>query len=170
MRKKQNYCTVTYVAEYREDEDGYKLPIKNRVKVRKDGITRYCNCLHLLSKISARERMVLDYLCEQMECDNAIYITPAFKLKMIMFFMKNCGFTMKDQAVRSYLFKLSNLGLLINFQGKGTYVVNPKYYFKGTLQERNTLISSILNSLNIHPSKFSKKALRILLASDEGMF
>ena len=170
MRKKQNYCTVTYVAEYREDEDGYKLPIKNRVKVRKDGITRYCNCLHLLSKISARERMVLDYLCEQMESDNAIYITPAFKCKMIHFFVKNCGFTMKDQTIRTYLLKLSNLGFLLTFQGKGTYVVNPKYYFKGTSQERSTLISSILTGLNLNPGSFGGKSIKMMLNSDEGMF
>lgn len=170
MRKKQNYCTVSYRANYKQDEDGYKLPVIKKVKVRKDGITRYCNCLHLLSKISARERLMLDYLSEHMDSSNAVYITSGFKYKMNKFFKKNCDFSMADQTIRTGLSKLKKLGLLLSFHGRGTYLINPKYLFNGMEANRKILISSILNDMCFYPELYSEKTKEILSRSDQGMF
>jgi transposase-like protein len=101
----------------------------------------YMCAQHQLIQLNNKQRCFLDYLCEKMDEDNTVYIDREFKNKFIEitqdFGNKKYSFTIGiiDKAI-AQLVKLN----LILLKQQGYYIVNPRYFFKGSETNRLELL------------------------------
>jgi hypothetical protein len=104
---------------------------------------------HLFISMSNKERSFFDYLCEQMDTDNAILINRELKEAYIAFMTKICKEEVKitigilDKALAKFKDKkmLMNLG-----GGAGYYLVNPRYAYRGKEADRMRLIKKVIQN------------------------
>lgn len=117
------------------------LKITHSLEYRAVSCKMYMCAQHLLIQLNNKQRCFLDYLCEQMEEDNTVYLDREFKDKFIEltqdFGNKKYSFTIGiiDKAIE-LLVKLN----LILLKQKGYYLVNPRYFFKGSETSRLALL------------------------------
>jgi len=96
---------------------------------------------HLLYQLNKKERCFFEYLCERMDEDNTVYLDRQFKDNFIAHTLnigiKANSFTIGiiDKAI-AHLVKLN----LILMKQQGYYLVNPRYYFKGSETSRLALL------------------------------
>lgn len=74
---------------------------------------------------------------------NAVTITPLLRLDL------QKATAMKDGTIRNTLTTLCKKGVIIKSNLRATYYLNPKYFFKGKLSERNKAFTVSLNYNNI---------------------
>jgi hypothetical protein len=111
-----------------------------------EGCRWYFNAQHKLFQLSAKERMYLDYMCEMMNSRNKIELNKEFRNSFIMFCNKILSvskFT-SERSLLLYEQKFRELSLIFNdYKYNGLTYVNPKYFFKGTHRERESLLKEI---------------------------
>lgn len=56
--------------------------------------------------------------------------------------IRKMGLTMSDSSIDVGIHKITDKGLLVKL-GKGKYLLNPKYFFKGTLSDRSHIRLSV---------------------------
>lgn len=56
--------------------------------------------------------------------------------------IRECGCDMKDNAINVYFTRLAKKDFLLK-RGKGTYMLNPKYFYKGSLSSRSHLLFTL---------------------------
>ena len=63
--------------------------------------------------------------------------------KLFKDYVRSCGLDMKDGAIDVIIHNLTKANVLIK-KCKGTYMLNPKYFFKGKLADRSRLEMKIV--------------------------
>lgn len=92
---------------------------------------------HLLFNLNNKESCLLHYLCERMDDGNNVYLDRNFKEEFIAYTKhigipeNNFSMAIIDKAIT----KLKKLNLIIQKQ-QGYYMVNPRYFFKGSEVDR----------------------------------
>ncbi len=121
------------------------------VKFVDEGYTFLFNAQHIFLKLNNLQRCFFDYLCERMNIDNTVYIDGALKNDFIQFLEKITGGkkTLNERSVSNYVKALVDAKLLIESKRfKMLYIVNPKYVFKGTKENRKKILKTLLKNPN----------------------
>ena len=110
------------------------------------GCWYFFNAQHLYLQLSTIERSYLEFICEKMDYNNRISLSPKLREEYIDHY-NNFSSSKKTLSIRSfqrYEKTLIELKLIISPKKSGSFAyVNPKYAFKGNLSERLKLIQSL---------------------------
>jgi hypothetical protein len=123
--------------------------IKQHLYYKSTGCKYFFCAQHLLINLSNKERSFFDYICEQMDADNAIIINKALKEAYSAFITKICNEELKMTTgiLDKALSKFKDKKLLLNLEGGAAYyLVNPRYVFKGKESDRMKLIKKLIEN------------------------
>lgn len=73
---------------------------------------------------------------------NLVYNNKLFKD-----YVRSCGLDVSDGAIDLMMYNLAKEGMLIK-RCRGVYMLNPKYFFKGTLSKRSKLELKVVTNCN----------------------
>lgn len=139
--KENKVKIIEYLDGFTVDEEGIAYPVKKKEIVTMSNTRRYYNCLYMLAGIKLLARTLMDWLTEEMNDDNIVYNSQYSRNRFIGFIsdITSEKVVYKHQSVRQAFIDLKYAGLLIQ-KNKGAYRVHPKFFFKGTENERIELI------------------------------
>jgi len=142
MEKKYHSIKYCYGIE---EEDEVKLPVFKTKRFTKNHVKRYGNHTHKLAKLDKCSYLLINYLADYCnESSNEVFNTIKERKKFIEFCSKNCSINYKDCTVKKSFLKLLDVGLLLKFGPRISYIVNPVYFFGGTETNRRKILQQIL--------------------------
>lgn len=147
---KNKHIIVKYISEYRTESDSGEneitLPIYSSRRVVATKVVRFTNNLHLLAKLQRCDRLLLDYILEEMdEEDNFISNSKGLRSRFIRNILAWSGIVYSDKTVQNGFSSLKKLGILLQYgEGRGDYFVNPIYFYNGSQDDRKKLIAKHL--------------------------
>jgi hypothetical protein len=112
-----------------------------------DGYTFYENVSHKLAKLNKAETLFFHFVCEEMDESNNIIHSKALRTKFIAHAGKNLNLKYKDETIKKAFAKLVKVGLIINYDVKSDFTVNPIHVFKDSQAKRKGVIQVIINQL-----------------------
>lgn len=121
------------------------------VKVEVEFVKRYNNSILLLMKLNKAERVLLDFITEEMDDQNIIVNSAPFRNKFNFLLKKIGQETYADNTIHKCIKGLNESHLLIKIKGRGCYQVSPIFFFKGTEEARQKLIRKNLELPNMEP-------------------
>lgn len=139
---KKKTAVISYLSGWRYREDGSMEPIKEPESFEEivvmNHTKRFHNCLYLLAGLSPCARNLMDWLTEEMTETNIVYHTAGSRRVFNDFIAKITGnkVVYADQTVKQAWGELNKAGLLIAKSTKATFMVHPKFFFKGTDKDR----------------------------------
>lgn len=152
--QKKRVTVLKYVDGTTINEDGILTFVEKTKPIVLNSAKRYYNCLYLLTGLPPLARDLMDYLVEEMNEDNLVYNNVDSRKKFIDFIAlitsKDTSIheepkIWSDQRVKESFGILAHRGLLIP-KSRGTYKVNPEYFFVGSDVERlGSIIIEIKN-------------------------
>lgn len=119
---------------------------KEAVRFVSNGYTLFFNAQHLLIQLTPKERSFFDFLCEEMRLsDNAIFIDEPLKKKFATRLerISNSKIVITTNSTGKYVQKLNGLNLIVRV-GLASYIVNPKYAFKGSPSQRKDCLKKLI--------------------------
>lgn len=115
-------------------------------------VKRYNNSILLLMGLSRAERILLDYITEEMDDDNFIINSIHFRNKFNYLLKKIGQPVYATNTIQKCFTSLTYNHLLLPIKGgKGCYQVNPLFFFKGSEEDRQKLVRKNLEELNKTP-------------------
>ena len=128
-----------------------------------NGYKLYNNVNHLLAKVDKCAYLFFHFICEKMDDSNNIVHTSFLRNEFILFTKSNALIDYKDDTVKKAFIKLVKVGLIINYDKRSDFTVNPKHVFKGSEKSRKEIIQGIIYCLKKLPKTCSnyKSALGI---------
>jgi hypothetical protein len=125
-----------------------------------DGHTVHHNFQHIILELNLNATGIsfLNYICEKMNPDNTILLNGSLMDEYIAFAKEISGIAPKDKTLRNIVKKLKEKYLLIErLDFPFLYIVNPKYFSKGTKKAREKLLQLLLSTE--YDGKINKEAL-----------
>lgn len=126
-----------------------------------DGHTVHHNFQHIILELNlnATGLSFLNYICERMNADdNLILIDGSFKAQYIAFAEQILGKAPTTKTLGNLIDKFVEKHLLIERLGLSSlYIVNPKYFSKGSKRAREKLLQLLLSTE--YDGKINKEAL-----------
>jgi hypothetical protein len=126
-----------------------------------DGHTVHHNFQHIILELNlnATGMSFLNYICERMNADdNLILINGSFKAEYIVFAEQISGKAPTTKTLDNFIDKFVEKHLLIERLGMSSlYIVNPKYFSKGSKTARKKLLERLLST--DFDGKINKEAL-----------
>jgi hypothetical protein len=166
MNKKTNHIRVTkrvnwvltckdlmpvHYWTFKEDEGLYDTDKAYTYTYPIDGVISFKNHMHLMVKLTPAAHRFLIYLTQQMHpITNEFHNDASTKLYFIDFMEKKCMVTIKKNTVNSALRLLLKVGYVIKRSKAKRLIINPLYFFRGTMRERENLIRELLHEA-AHP-------------------
>ncbi len=141
MRKKE-IGVISYISGWEYKLDGGITPIKVGIGhdevVVMDCTKRFHNCLYLLAGLTPCARNLMDWLTEEMTETNIVYHTAESRRIFNNFLMTITNDRVKyaDITIKGAWTDLVRCGLLIPKATRSTFMVHPKFFFKGTDKAR----------------------------------
>ena len=132
---------ISYYSGWTFKEDGglqIKVPEGQEEVVVMNHTKRFHNCIYLLAGLSPCARNLMDWLTEEMTDTNIVYHTAGSR-KIFSEFLSsitNRKLHYADQTVKQAWMELSQAGLIIARPTKATFMVHPKFFFKGNDKAR----------------------------------
>jgi len=159
MNNKNVPLIINYYAGWVIKEDGgmeMRLPGEHEEVVVLSHTKRFHNCLYLLAGLSPCARNLMDWLTEEMTDTNIVYHTAGSRKIFNEFISKitNERVRYADQTVKQAWGELNKAGLLICKPTKATFMVHPKFFFKGNDKDRIRKIIAQLTFDNNGDSNF----------------
>ena len=111
-------------------------------------------------QLSKSERILLDFLVEEMDDHNHVSNTYQIRNKINGMLKKMGCEQYADNTFQKGFKKLTETTLLIKKKGRGLYQVNPLYFFIGSEEQRQKEIRKNLEEINKDP--INKERRRIL--------
>lgn len=125
-----------------------------------DGHTVHHNFQHIILELNlnASGMSFLSYMCERMDTNNLIQIDGAFKKEYIAFAKKLSGKAPSEKKLTNLVKQFKEKHLIIErLDLPFLYIVNPKYFSKGSKAKRIKLIERLLSTE--FEGKINKEAL-----------
>ncbi len=125
-----------------------------------DGHTVHHNFQHIILELNLNATGVsyLSYICESMDANNLIQIDGSFKAGYIAFAKKISGKAPTTKTLDNFIDKFVEKHLLIKrLELPLLYIVNPKYFSKGSKTKRKELLQRLLSTE--YDGKIEKEAL-----------
>lgn len=112
-----------------------------------DSHSVYHNFQHIILKLNLNSVALayLNYICERMDSNNEIQIDPAFNEEFIQFVNDIAYKNVKPRTLTDLVKTFEENRLIIKYLGfPKLYIVNPKYFFNGSLTKRKKLLTTLL--------------------------
>ena len=109
---------------------------------------RYYNSILLLMKLTRAERILLDFITEEMDDHNYITNSVQIRTKFNTLLKKIGQKTYTDNTIHRCFSGIVDTELMRKMKGRGMYQVNPLFFFKGTEEQRQKVIRKQLEELN----------------------
>jgi hypothetical protein len=138
---------VKYVEKY-ADDDGILIPNWKTKQFSTESYKVYDNVQYKLAKLDKCATLLFHYLCEQMDCSNNIVHVQALRKGFIAHGKKNLGSSFEDDTVKKAFSKLVKQLLIINYDVKSDFTMNPRHVFKGSEEQRKRLIQTLIKTFN----------------------
>ena len=125
-----------------------------------EGHTVHHNFQHIIFELNLNATGIsfLNYICERMNPDNTILLNSSFKAEYIAFAEKISGKVPGIKTLGNFIDKFVKKHLLIKrLDFPLLYIVNPKYFSKGTKKAREKLLKLLLSTE--YDGKINKEAL-----------
>lgn len=125
-----------------------------------EGHTVHHNFQHIILELNLNATGIsfLSYICERMDANNLIQLNGAFKMEYITFAKKISGKAPSERKLTSLVKQFKEKHLIIErLDLNCLYIVNPKYFSKGTKTARKELLQRLLS--NEFDGKINKEAL-----------
>jgi hypothetical protein len=129
------------------NQGGNLLPKYVSKNYRNDGYKFYENIQHRLAKLNKAEYLFFHFICEKMDESNNIVHTKHLRQEFLVHASKNLGLNYKDETIKKAFAKLVKVGLIINYDVKSDYTVNPSHVFKSSEKRRSGIIQTIINQM-----------------------
>jgi len=130
--------TIEYVEGHYIKDDVLR-PMMKKEEIMMTGTKRFHNCLYLILGLSKLQRVLMDWISEEMDSRNMIrnekYTREQFINFISTLLIEGENKVYKDTSVNTAFHDLKTVGLLIPVS-KSVYQVNPKYYWSGTDKDR----------------------------------
>jgi len=138
----RKYKKVVYIEGHRLDGD-MLVPIEKEEHIMISGTKRFHNCLYLVLGVNKLQRILMDWISEEMDDRNMIR-NDIHTRGMFTGFLKEIQIDGQkvaygDQSIANAFHGLYKSGLLIRHT-KSVYQVNPKYYWRGNDKDRIEII------------------------------
>jgi hypothetical protein len=144
MLKKETYHQLLFDFLYAPFHRIYQ-----RVRMKKDGFKTYFNAQHLLLELTSQERGFLDYMIENADTENRLFVDVDFKNQYCVFLRQKLHLKTVPtiNKLDKTLKKFADLGLVVKEKGKNAYYrINPKYFWKGSESSRVQTIRNLVIS------------------------
>lgn len=148
MSKKKQY--VRYLTKKYNGSETQEFGFAS-VVVEAEGVKRYFNTLGVLARLSKGERLLLDYILEEMDENNYITNNKQLRLSFNRLIVRFGIPAYTTGTVNKYFSNLQKHCLLEKAKGRGLYQVSPSFYFKGTQKDRGACIRRILEAQSLDP-------------------
>lgn len=112
-----------------------------------DGYKLYENISYKIAKLDRTAILLFHFICEEMDQSNNIVHTRALRKNFISHANKNMSIQVKDETVKKAFNKLVKVGLVINYDIRSDFTVNPRHVFKGAEKQRQSLLNTLLHSM-----------------------
>jgi hypothetical protein len=125
--------------------DGDVLITKYRSHVfTSEHIKIFSNTQYKLAMLDKATCLFFLFICEKMDDSNNIVHTQALRSKFIIHAKKNLGLVYQDETLKKAFSKLVKVGLIINYDKKSDFTVNPRHAFKGNELERKKFMQMLI--------------------------
>lgn len=120
--------------------------IARTVRYVNNGYRLFFNSQHVMVQLNRGQRAWFDFLCEHMDLYNRVVVNSELKKIFGRFIQSVTSGTVSysESSVSTYTKKLVELGLLLKTKTSNSYVVNPKYIFRGTESERMEYLTNLI--------------------------
>ena len=136
---------------YKEEDGIYLIDQAYTFKYPINGVISFNNNMHLMVQLTPVAHHLLLFLKQQMQpATNEFHNTTSTRKYFIDFMFKHCGTTYKDNTVKKAITLLKDVGYVIKRSKAKRLIINPLYFFRGTMKEREKLISELLHEA-AHP-------------------
>jgi hypothetical protein len=133
----------------------YKYPI--------NGVISFNNHLHLFTNITPIASAFLIYLSQTMESKtNEVHLDLSTRTHFLSFLQNSCSQVYKDGTVKKAISDLEKTGYILKRSNARRRTINPLYFFRGTMNDREKLIKELLYEA-YYPKKQNKHILKHVL-------
>ncbi|MGV6830293.1 MAG: hypothetical protein ACWA5P_01865 [bacterium] len=115
------------------------------IRVEKRSVKRYYNTSYKLSLLNKAERLLVDFITEEMDDNNIISNTISFRRDFTTFLIYLNQETYSDNYISRSFRSLCKNSVLFELEGRGVYRVSPFLFFKGTEAKRVKLIKELMS-------------------------
>jgi DNA-binding transcriptional regulator YhcF (GntR family) len=129
------------------NQGGYLLPKFVSKGYTTNSYTFYENTHYKLALLNKVEYLFFHFVCEKMDESNNIVHTKALRTEFLSHAGKNLNLTYQDDTIKKAFAKLVKVGLIINYDVKSDFTVNPRHVFKSSEKRRASVIQAIINQL-----------------------
>lgn len=126
---------------------------------------RYYNSLPLLMRLSRAERVLLDFITEEMDDDNFITNSAQNRAKFNGLLAKVGQEQYSEGTIHRCFANLTKHNLLTKEKGRGLYQVSPIFFFRGSEEQRAKVLRKHLEQINREPVNAHRRKLIIQKAA-----
>lgn len=145
MKKTVN---ITYVKGWKVTEDNFKLPVHGHARVSTLFTKHYHNAIYLLAGLNASSRDLLEFLIQRMDKDNIVLSNTKVREDFIELIdtVTSSEVQYTHNTVKKAFQTLVRKELLLPREVRGSYMINPEYFFRKEEKERIQQIKIILEN------------------------
>lgn len=142
MKKEVN---ITYIKGWAHSE-GFYEPIHGHKKVNTLFTKHYHNAIYLLAGLNASSRDLLEFLIQRMDKDNVVQSNTKVRedFMTLIYNATRGDITYSHNTIKKAFQVLVKKNLLLTRETRGSYIVNPEYFFKQDEKDRIQQIKLIL--------------------------
>lgn len=157
-----NKMSVPYYT-YKKEEGFYVTDKTLSCSYPLNGVISFNNHIHKLVKLTPVANCFLIYLSQIMDsATNEFHNDASTRMHFIELMNKNCGKDYKDNTVYRSISKLKKLGYIIKRNDAKRHIINPLYFYRGTMKEREKLFRELLHEAT-DPRKGNKEIIKHIL-------
>ncbi len=134
------------VKRYVEGDDGIIRSHKKYVDFTNESYTIYQNTIYKLGLLGKCEYLLYHFLGEKMNKSNTIYHSKKLRAEFIELISRICRINFKDSTVKKAFQKLVAVDLIIKYDNRGDFTMNPRHISKSTEKDREKLIQELVDT------------------------
>ena len=128
-----------------------------------NGVISFNNHMHKLVKLAPCEYYFLLYLSQIMDSEtNEFHNDTSTRMHFIDFMREKCSEIYLDNTVYRSISKLKKLGYIIKRNDAKRHIINPLYFYRGTMKEREKLFRELLYEAT-DPKKGNKEIIKHII-------
>jgi hypothetical protein len=155
MRKSNQSSSIVVRWSYHAPDGGLMLTKYASKKYSSIHYNVYENIQYKLAELNKLAYLLFHFICEKMDESNNIVHTQSLRNQFIKHVKRNLNLDYKDDTVKKAFAKLVKVCLIINYNIKSDFTVNPRHVFKGFENERRELMQQLIKSCKENNTKKS---------------
>ena len=144
IKKKKSLSQITVKSRYYVIDDDL-LTTKYRSHVfTSEHVKIYSNTQYKLAMLDKATCLFYLFICEEMDAVNNIVHTQVLRNRFIAHAKKNLSLNYKDDTLKKSFSKLVKVGLIINYDRRSDFTINPRHAFKGNETDRKKFMQMLI--------------------------